>query len=571
MPLLSPATGGSYLKAGILGFAKAGKTHTAVELAIGVREFFKLDGPIAMFDTERGSDYWKSRVEARTGKPLLVVKSRALSDLIGTVEECLAGGISVLVADSITHVWREVCAAYLAEMQAAAKRRGWREPDALDPGDWGRIKQKWSAWPDLYLNSPLHIIVCGRAGYEYDTETDERGRRELVKTGVKMKVEGEFGFEPSLLVEMERDWSGDPPEMVARARVIGDRFDVLNGKSCDQPTFEFFRPVVELLQPANHTPVDTSIKTVFGLDETKTDDWKRERDQRVIVSEKISSAFKLALLDGKGAEDQRRRVEAMARYFNSTSWTEISERTPSPVLAAGLRRFMADYRLDAGDDLPADFRATEPPSPATSLRPRRRPQQMMPLRRPSSLARRLRRHGEPGGDGHGARASPRRRARDGLPLVQGEDRVRTIGGDGEADAVRARRRWRVGDRQRHGEPRRQGPGRAGRGRRADPAVDEPLRAVPRCANVEAAVKAPDSDSVIRLHPDDIRAIAVALARELRSGGSSPAGIGAPGERNPWSDEKKTTTNQRGSMDPRSTDAGSESPSSLDEEEEGETL
>ena len=370
MPLLTPATGGSFLKAGFLGFAKSGKTHTAVELALGVREFFKLPGPIAMYDTERGSDYWKIRVEERTGKPLLVVKSRALPDLIGTVEECQAGGISVLVVDSITHVWREVCSAYLAELQAAARRKNWREPDQLDPGDWGRIKTKWSAWPDLYLNSPLHIIVCGRAGYEYDHEVNERGQKELVKTGVKMKVEGEFGFEPSLLVEMDRVWSDDdPPEMVNRARVIGDRFDLLNGKSCDRPTFEFFRPSIELLTPANHDPVDTAIKTTFGLDETKTDDWKRERDQREIMSEKISSAFKLALIDGKSADEQRRRVEVMAKYFHSTSWKEISERTPSPILAAGLRRFMADFAVVTEDDLPANFRATDPPAPAPIAEP----------------------------------------------------------------------------------------------------------------------------------------------------------------------------------------------------------
>lgn len=360
MSLLKPASRGSYVKAGFLGFNKSGKTHTAMELAIGIREFFKLDGPIAMFDTEKGSEYWADRARERTGKDLLVVKSRSLVDLMTTVEECLSLGVAVLVADSMTHVWREVCEAYLSELRTAARRKGWREPDRLEFQDWGKIKAKWSGWPDRYLNSPLHVIVCGRAGYEYDMQEDERGKKELVKTGIKMKTEGEFGFEPSLLVEMAREWtSTDPPEMVARATVIGDRFDLLNGKTCDNPTFEFFRPFIQLLKPAEHSMVDTSIKTSFGLDETKSDDWKREKDRREIVAEKILSAFTEAGIAGQSSDDKLARVEAMKKYWKSTSWKEISERTPSSVMDAGLRQFQLDNGLLDEDDIPADFKATD--------------------------------------------------------------------------------------------------------------------------------------------------------------------------------------------------------------------
>lgn len=373
MSLLKPATGGSYLKAGILGFAKSGKTHTAIEFAIGTREFFKLDGPIAMFDTETGSDYWSARVKERTGKDLLVAKSRSLVDLMETAKECILAGVSVLVVDSITHVWREVCDGYLAELKAAAMKKKWREPDRLEFQDWSRIKTRWATWPDLYLTSPLHIIVCGRAGYEYDMQTDERGKKELVKTGIKMKVEGEFGFEPSLLIEMERDWTTtDPPEMIARATVIGDRFDLLNGKTCDMPTFAFFKPFMEQLMPSAHNPMDVSTKTSFGLDETRSDDWKREKDRREVLSEKIAAAFTLANLDGRGADDKRARTKLMAEYFGSTSWKEISERTSSGMLESGLRKFEADHGL-GGDDIAADFKATEPEAKCALCQDQRAP------------------------------------------------------------------------------------------------------------------------------------------------------------------------------------------------------
>lgn len=352
MSLLKPATGGAYLKAGFLGFAKSGKTHTSLELAIGTRAYFKLPGPIAMFDTEGGSDYWKARVQKATGQAMLVVKSRSLVDLLETVRECIASGVAALVVDSITHVWRECCDAYLAEIQEIAKKKGWRLPDRLEFQDWARIKAKWNLWPEAYLNSPLHVIVCGRAGYEYDFETNERGKKELVKTGVKMKVEGEFGFEPSLLVEMERDWSSDdPPKMVNRATVIGDRFDLMNGRTVDQPTFDFFKPFIEMLAPtAEHNPVDTATKTEFDLDDGRSDGWQRERDAREIAAEKVKAAFQLAGIDGQGAEDKRTRAAAMKKHWGTTSWKELAEKTPSAEVMRGLVAFSRENGLMAEED-----------------------------------------------------------------------------------------------------------------------------------------------------------------------------------------------------------------------------
>ena len=70
--------------------------------------------------------------------------------------------------------------------------------------DWGYLKGEWRKFTDLFINSNLHIILCGRAGYEYDYFEDEAGKKQLEKTDIKMKAEGEMGYEPSLLVLMER-------------------------------------------------------------------------------------------------------------------------------------------------------------------------------------------------------------------------------------------------------------------------------------------------------------------------------------------------------------------------------
>lgn len=348
MSLLQPATGGSYLKAGFLGFTGSGKTHTAVELALGAREFFKLAGPIAMFDTEKGSDYWAGRIEARTGQKLLVVKSRSLADLIATGRECLQLGVSVLIADSITHVWREVCSAYLQQRMAKHREKHYRHvSDKLEFQDWGRIKEAWQVWPDWYLDSPLHVIVCGRAGWDYEMEKDEDGKNELIKSGIKMKVEGEFGFEPSLLVEMQREFVTDKHTgqvtdqraVVNRAIILKDRYNLLDGRMVDNPTFDFFRPHVELLAPGNHSTIDTQQRTQFSLDAEGRGGWERERENREIAAEKVKSAFALVDLDGQSADAKKARADAMREYWGTTSWKELSERLPAAEIMRGLDAF----------------------------------------------------------------------------------------------------------------------------------------------------------------------------------------------------------------------------------------
>ena len=112
-------TGQGYLKAGFLGFPKAGKTYTAVELAIGTRALMSETGPIAMFDTEGGSEYIHLKVQQATGMDLIGVRSRAFDDLIAAGQECQKEGVSVLVVDSVTHVWRELCDAYLQKVNSA--------------------------------------------------------------------------------------------------------------------------------------------------------------------------------------------------------------------------------------------------------------------------------------------------------------------------------------------------------------------------------------------------------------------------------------------------------------------
>lgn len=366
MGLLKPVGAVGYLKGGFLGFNKSGKTYTMALLAIGIRRHFGLKGPIAMFDTEGGSEYIGPLVRRLTGTELLAIKSRSLDDLASTVKECVEEEVAVLLAESMTHVWRNLCDSYLAQVNARRRNNNQESRRSLEFQDWGPLKGIWNArWADTYLNTPLHILIAGRAGYEYDMqENEETHRKELVKTGVKMKTEGEFGFEPSLLVEMEREQipSHDAPSgfhIRRRATVIGDRFGVIDGQttlfgpekygqemSIDamlEAVFAFFKPHIALLRPDGvHTTIDTTSETDTGADENGDTDWARERKTRVILCEEIAGALVKHGLDGQSRDEKSRRLEILETLFGTRSWTAI-ESMSSERLRTGLKALRAKF------------------------------------------------------------------------------------------------------------------------------------------------------------------------------------------------------------------------------------
>ena len=341
MGLLTQLGGGQgYLKAGFLGFNKSGKTWTAALLACGVRDFFKLDGPVAMFDTEGGSEYVNPLVRKLSGQDLVGMRSRSLADLINATKEAEAGGVSALIVDSVTHVWREVCDAYLKQTNERLIKRHRDPRTRLEFQDWGPIKNKWAEWADLYLNSRLHIVICGRAGYEYDYEDREDGSgKDLVKTGVKMKTEGEFGFEPSLLVQMERVQKMEGQKLgkgfTHHATVIGDRFGVLDGAEADDPSFEFFLPHVAALTPGAHAPIDIDAKTDMGIGGDGDAAWNRERRDRVILCEEIQGEI-LKAFPGQTKDEKIAKAELIEAAFHTKSWTKV-EGLSSVELRKGLQ------------------------------------------------------------------------------------------------------------------------------------------------------------------------------------------------------------------------------------------
>lgn len=319
----------AYLKMGLLGFQGSGKTKTGTRAAIGLMLHMKELGipyankPAFFIDTETGSD-WVIPDFRAAGLPLQTAKTRAFADLLTAVDEAEANG-SILIIDSITHFWKEICETYMRQ-----KKR-----NRLQFEDWNYLKGEWGKFTDRYVNSALHVILCGRAGFEYDYNVDEdTGKKNLEKTGVKMKAEGEMGFEPSLLVYMERhqEMDGNKVKRVYRsATVLKDRSTLLDGHEFEDPGFEAWLPHIKLLNlGGRQLGVDTS-RTSEHMIKTEKKDWNPV--QRRIAIDEIQTLLVLHI-PGQGAADKQRKAQLIRQHFNA-SWTEIEEVMPLFDLRAG--------------------------------------------------------------------------------------------------------------------------------------------------------------------------------------------------------------------------------------------
>ena len=305
----------AFLKMGIMGKQGAGKSYTAAKVAVGLVNLLKekkidyASRPVAFFDTETGSD-WLIPMFKAAGIPLVVAKKKSFADLLAATRWAEQNA-SLFIIDSITHPWRELLESYMK-----TKQRSFLQID-----DWGYLKGShgWQQFTDLYVNTKLHIIMCGRAGDDTEQYTDENGKRQFEKVGVKMKTETETGFEPSLLVLMEREFNSHLNKVTHRGIIMKDRSSTLDDKEFDDPTFQDFLPHIALLNlGGGHIGVDTAGNSQHILTMEKRD-WQPV--QKKIVLDEIETLLTLRY-PSTGKEDKVAKLKLILKHFNAT-WTEI--------------------------------------------------------------------------------------------------------------------------------------------------------------------------------------------------------------------------------------------------------
>ena len=318
--------GTEYLKACFQGFPKSGKSYTATKVAIGVRAHFKLTAPLAYLDTEGAVGYLAGMIREATGLAPVGARTRNVEDAIKLIRWIEAGNASVGIIDSVSHLWKNLCDGWLEDVNAARKRKK-QEPLARLPfSAWGPLKAKWGEFMDAFLTSRAHLILCGRAAFDYDFTENEAGESELRKSGVKIVAEKETGYESSLLVEMERIQKRDShmaaSAITHRAVVLGDRFGALDGKSIDDPDYTFFAPHVAMLAPQRHAAPDVEAHPNLTNEEGEAKEAARRREREIVLEEIEHELVKR--WPGQTKDEKLAKAQIVERVFGTGSWKAVT-------------------------------------------------------------------------------------------------------------------------------------------------------------------------------------------------------------------------------------------------------
>jgi hypothetical protein len=338
----------AFAKVGILGFAGSGKTRTATEIAVGLHKAIKSEKPVGFIDTETGSDFVLP-IFQKHGIELMVSKTRAFEQLAKGIKEA-PPIFDILIIDSVSHFWVDIVESY----------RKKKNVNRLAFQDWAILKPMWSNdFSTPFVTSALHIIVCGRAGFEYDYFEGDDGKMELYKTGTKMKAEGEFGFEPSLLIEMERIKNPEATEsyreaktkdakmraakqianereFVRKAIVLKDRSDIMDGMVFYNPSYDNFAPHWQSINiGGEHHPLEGGDSTNL-FDKDGVPQWKRDKEQAQIALEEIKAAID-KFMPGTTNVEKKAKIALAEKVFGTASGTKI-EGMSYTILQQGLRR-----------------------------------------------------------------------------------------------------------------------------------------------------------------------------------------------------------------------------------------
>jgi hypothetical protein len=305
-----------YIKIAAEGSAGTGKTWTLALIAVGIHKRIGSTKPIVVFDTEKSAKFLR-RLFADNNIEAVVKESRTLADLSLTMNFCAEGNADILIIDSITHVYENYLEAY-----KKTKGRAF-----LQFQDWGTIKPTWRAqFSEKLVAGPYHVLFTGREGYVYEQILNEdTNKKELVKTGVKMRAEGDTAYEPDLLLRMER-WEEllDEQKKIWRtATVVKGRGDLCDGMVIKNPTFEDFSPFIEFVLG----DVKPAVQTESFPDSTlvaKDEDFHEDRTNRKVLLERNAALIDEVAAGSSGAAKAMKLSLMKYAYYGETSETAIT-------------------------------------------------------------------------------------------------------------------------------------------------------------------------------------------------------------------------------------------------------
>lgn len=332
----------AFAKVGAFGPMGSGKTTLASMVALYLSKTYHGGAPVAFIDTEKGSDFMIDFFKTE-GVELLVNKTRAFIDLRNAHAEALKLGCCALITDSATHFWQELLRTV----------KGNRPKLSIDK--IGEAKEQWAQFTENFEIAPIHWLVAGRLGHEWENVDieDENGniKNELLKGGTKMKAEGDFSYEPDLVLEMS---SADDPnaadyqrlkkgsrvkrlasQQIHIALVKKCRVRALNGKMFSWPdvaTYKAgdYKKVAECFIPyfeglnigGTHNAFDASRTSQALVDETGNRDFFKQKARREKAVEEVRGSLGCVFTASTG-KDAAFKLEVINFIFGTHSWGEV--------------------------------------------------------------------------------------------------------------------------------------------------------------------------------------------------------------------------------------------------------
>jgi hypothetical protein len=225
------------LKVSVYGPPGSGKTFTTLLMAEGLA---KVRGKrVAYVDTERGTDFYAMKVDARPVHPdafdFDAIYTKSLAEVDEAIRSLDPNTHGVVVLDSISHLWDAAMDAYTGNKTKIG---------TIPMNAWGPIKKPYKALIAYLIGSPFDVFILGRQKNIFEMNDKD----EMQKVGVGMRAEGETAYEPHICARMEADQNPkDSTQSDYIMHVEKDRSGVLAGRSIPNPTFDTIVPILPLL------------------------------------------------------------------------------------------------------------------------------------------------------------------------------------------------------------------------------------------------------------------------------------------------------------------------------------
>ncbi len=191
------------LRLAISGPSGSGKTMGALTIAKG------LGGRIALMDTERSSaSLYATPIRLGGGEiwtppdfdAMDIVPPFAPEKFIEGIKEAESAGYEILIIDSMTHEWNGSGGVLeLVDQVSRAKFSG------NSYMAWSEMTPRHRKFVDAILNSSMHVICTLRSKTETEQVTDERGKKKVVKLGMKAETRDNTDYEFTTVLELVHD------------------------------------------------------------------------------------------------------------------------------------------------------------------------------------------------------------------------------------------------------------------------------------------------------------------------------------------------------------------------------